>query len=61
MHIRLVRKLVLFSLLNVALLATQACSSLPGGEGSSVADAYRASDAVAMTHYSRTIFSSNNF
>jgi len=60
MHIRLVRNLTRVALICAAFATTQACSTLPADENG-VTEAYRASDAVAVSHYTRTIFSSNNF
>ncbi len=44
-----------------ALASLQACTDVAAPGAFSVADAYRASDAVAVSPYTRTIFSSNNF
>ena len=61
MHLRLVRNLVRISLMSAVLATMQACMSLPSGDNNGVTEAYRTSDAVAISPYTRTIFSSNNF
>ena len=60
MHIRLARNLAKATLLSIAFASTQACTSLSPND-TAVAEAYKASDSIAVSHYSRTIFSSNNF
>ena len=60
MQTRLAHNVAKITLLSVILASTQACTSLAPNDNS-VSEAYRTSDAVAISHYSRTIFSSTNF
>ena len=60
MQIRLVRNLTRIALIGAIFASLQACTSLPSNDNG-VAEAYRTSGAVAVSPYSRTIFSSSNF
>ena len=62
MHLRLVRNLAKVALAGAVLTTTSACTTgVSTPQASAVADAYHTSDAIAISPYSRSIFSSTNF
>jgi hypothetical protein len=63
MNAAMIKVITRVVVMSVILCATQACTGgVPGGRSSvAVADAYETSGVVAVSPYTRTIFSSNNF